>query len=308
MEDGAPSSDLLCPEKEVFLGQVENITFLNLDCMDDDYMQGLVQKEINFGFKKEESLVLSNGFKCARLEAITWILRNREIFGFQFQTVYLSITYFDRFLTKRSIDSEKTWAIHLLSVACLSLAAKMEELKVPALPEFHFQDYSFDSRMIQRMELLVLNTLEWRMSSITPFVFLHYFIGKMLPESLPDHILPRTVHFILAVMKETNLTEHRPSAIAAAATLAALDHRLTRKTLEYKINSVPSCGFLEIEDVSTCYNLMQKLEMKKLDSSKLINSPDQSSSKLRPINVLENSSSSAGTKRKRLDFNNTDNE
>ena len=40
--------------------------------------------------------------------------------------------------------------------------------------------------------------------------------------------------------------EHRPSVIAAAATLRALDQRLTRKALECKLNSV-SCGrFLEI--------------------------------------------------------------
>ena len=45
---------------------------------------------------------------------------------------------------------------------------------------------------------------------------------------------------------EINLMEHRPSVIAAAATLRALDQRLTRKALECTMNSVSYYGFLEI--------------------------------------------------------------
>lgn len=45
---------------------------------------------------------------------------------------------------------------------------------------------------------------------------------------------------------EINLLDYRPSTIAAAATLVALDQRLTRKALEWKMNSISYCGFLEI--------------------------------------------------------------
>lgn len=98
------------------------------------------------------------------------------------------------------------WAIRLLSVACLSLAAKMEELKVPSLPEFLLDDYNFDSKVIQRMELLVLSTLEWRMSSITPFDFLYFFIAKLCEKSPPSNMVPRTVEIILAIVRGTSLT------------------------------------------------------------------------------------------------------
>lgn len=271
-------------------------------------------------------------------------------------------------------------------MACLSLAAKMEEIKVPALSEFQSEECNFKSKVIQRMELLVLNTLEWRMSSITPFAFLHFFITKMCKESPPGHLVSKTVQLILAIMRgtyqtnhvnlnyiefwtgfrfcsliscifmffslkiEINLMEHRPSVVAAAATLRALDQRLTRKALECTMNSVSYCGFLEIvsqslfhfffsfviwvsfwyseesnklldtwltafelicgllllsqEDVFTCYSLMQKL-----DIPKSVNSPDLSPTRLRAINVLDDSSSSAAvfTKRKRLTFNRSDN-
>lgn len=39
---------------------------------------------------------------------------------------------------------------------------------------------------------------------------------------------------------------HRPSAIAAAATLMGVDQKLTREAVEVMIKSVPDLNFLEI--------------------------------------------------------------
>lgn len=45
---------------------------------------------------------------------------------------------------------------------------------------------------------------------------------------------------------EVNVTDHRPSVVAAAAVLAAgRDHNLTKKMLEKKIDDVPSWGPVE---------------------------------------------------------------
>lgn len=86
---------------------------------------------------------------------------------------------------------ETGWPFQLLSVACLSLAAKMEELYVPWLLDLQMLEptYVFEPKTIQRMELLVLATLKWRLRSVTPFDFLHYFIS-MLPSSAstPDSV------------------------------------------------------------------------------------------------------------------------
>lgn len=86
-------------------------------------------------------------------------------------------------------------------MACLSLAVKMEERKIPALTEFQMGDYIFESWAIQRMEILVLNTLEWRMSSVTPFAYLTYFISKFTDESRPKSLLPRAIGLISDTIK-----------------------------------------------------------------------------------------------------------
>ncbi|RDX74064.1 Cyclin-D1-1, partial [Mucuna pruriens] len=54
-------------------------------------------------------------------------------YAFQPLTAYLSVNYMDRFLNSRPLPQTNGWPLQLLSVACLSLAAKMEEPLVPSL-------------------------------------------------------------------------------------------------------------------------------------------------------------------------------
>ncbi|KAF5739471.1 putative cyclin d [Tripterygium wilfordii] len=276
---------------------------------EDMFLKRLVDREKTFGFNKGfQSVVLGDWLKCARLEAISLILKTRTALGFCFQTAYLAVAYMDRFLVRRpNIDSEQSWAIPLLSVACLSLAAKMEEVNVPTLSDYQVEEYRFDSRVIQRMELLVLNILEWRMCTVTPFPFLHYFISTLCNESSSSsHVLSRTAGFIFANKKGSDLIDHhRSSVVAYAATLMALDQTLTRPALEIKINSVSSLHeLLEIdtESVVSCYNLMQKLEIPEFEKPPLLPSD------LSPIDVVENSSVTfvIGTKRRRFTFSDSD--
>ncbi|GAV58196.1 Cyclin_N domain-containing protein/Cyclin_C domain-containing protein [Cephalotus follicularis] len=312
-------SGLLCEESEICLyideevvSEDTNININNHSALDDEYVRRLVDRESSFGFKQYPSLESANWVNCARMDAVTWILKTRAVLGFRFQTAYLSMTYFDRFLSRRPIDSEKSLAKRLLAMACLSIAAKIEEIEIPSLSQFQIEGFNFESSWIRRMELLVLNTLEWRMRSITPFAFLHHFIMKLCKESPPCGIVSRSSKLILTTMREINLMEFRPSVIAAAATLVALDQRLTRKALECKMNSIriSHCGFLEFEDAFQCYSLMQKIGMEKLKiSAPMINSPpDLSPTHLRQTDAIDNSSicSPSSNKRRRLTFNDGD--
>lgn len=72
---------------------------------------------------------------------------------------------------------------------------------MPALSEFRVEDFDFESKVIQRMELLVLCTLEWKMGSITPFAFLHHFISKFCGECRPKELVSRAVELIMTITK-----------------------------------------------------------------------------------------------------------
>jgi cyclin D5 len=101
------------------------------------------------------------------------------------------------------LKGEKDWAIRLLSIACLSLAAKMEEYNVPGLSKFQLDDnYFFDGKVVQKMELFVLSTLDWNMGIITPFSFLSYFIKMFCNESSSNPIVSNTMQPIFTVIME----------------------------------------------------------------------------------------------------------
>ncbi|KAI3451929.1 hypothetical protein Pfo_008594 [Paulownia fortunei] len=306
MED-SENSCLLCKEdesclKEQYVYKDENLDFCSVSESDSEYIEMLIQKETIFQSNSNNSSVKSDRswLKCARRDAIRWILDTRALFGLHFRTAYLSLIYFDRFLSRRSIDNEKLWAIRLLSVACLSLAAKMEECEVPALSEYHVDEYNFEGNVIQRMELLVLNTLEWKMSCATPFAYLNYFTTKFCGEFRDKDLINRAVELILAVMGEINVMEHRSSIIAAASVLAAYDYHLTKKVLEIKMNAVPSLGSLEKEHTVSCYSLLQEIGMLKSKTSNLITSPNLLSTHSSSIDVLDDSTitSTVGEKRR----------
>ncbi|XP_027362025.1 cyclin-D5-1-like [Abrus precatorius] len=300
-------SSLMCEEGEAsfFEDEDENTGIDSLDnpCFvledEEEYIEYLFRQETGFGshnhfFCSDDH---SSGYwlKSARVDAINWIFNTQAKFGFKVETAYLSVTYFDRFLSKRSIDESKPWAIQLLSVACLSLAAKMEEQNVPPLSEYPIEEYRFENKVIRNMELLILGTLEWKMGSATPFSYLHYFVSKFCPGSRPQTIITKATEHIVAMVKDVNLMDQRPSIIASAAILAAFDATLTRKTMDLRISVISSWGNLESGHVFFCYNLIQekKRNIVKTPSSNLLST--QSSSTC----VLENpSDTSSGAKRK----------
>ncbi|KAL6984665.1 hypothetical protein U1Q18_018044 [Sarracenia purpurea var. burkii] len=58
--------------------------------------------------------------------------------------------------------------------------------------------------------------------------------------------------------------DNRASVIAAAAIFVALDRKLTKQAVELEINAFSAKGFLQIEDVFSCYNGIQKLDIGEL--------------------------------------------
>ncbi|XP_057249113.1 cyclin-D5-1 isoform X2 [Beta vulgaris subsp. vulgaris] len=227
---------------------------------EDGYINILLQREINSGFTQRSQILPITTSKSSRNHAINYILHMGAMLGFQLQTAYLSLCYFDLFLSKRSIDEEKSWAIELILVACLSVAAKLEENKVPSLSDF-FQvgDIKYEYEVIQKMELLVLNTLEWKVRIVTPFAYLPYFINKFCDVPRFQGSSSTINQLILAFMR------------ACGSILVALDRSLSREAIELKTNTILPSRFLDIEDILTCYNIMLQLET---HTTKVLNSPD----------------------------------
>ncbi|KAH6557348.1 hypothetical protein KP509_1Z120100 [Ceratopteris richardii] len=152
----------------------------------------------------------------------------------------------------------KSWMFQLLSVACLSLAAKMVEVDVPLLLDLQVApDCLFEPRTILRMELLVLTTLEWRTDSVTPFSYIEYFIVKCRVLRHNTHeFLDRITDLILQSVKDLKFASHPSSAVAAASFLCSTKEMFPSEFEEYKMiifSLLPS----SIQDASIeCLDLM----------------------------------------------------
>ncbi|XP_030552085.1 cyclin-D1-1 [Rhodamnia argentea] len=197
----------------------------------------------------------------AREESVAWILKVHAFYGFQPLTAYLSVNYLDRFLCSRILPQPNGWPMQLLSVACLSLAAKMEEPLVPSLLDLQVGGarYIFEPRTIRRMEFLVLSVLDWRLRSITPFAFIGFFAWKVDPTGTGvGFLVSRATQVILSNVQETSLLEYRPSCIAVAAVLHAASD-IPSLSLCNPENAESWCDGLSKEKIISCYRLMQKM-------------------------------------------------
>ena len=110
---------------------------------EDDELVSLISKEKDTHFR------LSNLFndefqEGLREEAVRWISKVCAHFGFSALTTVLAVNYFDRFIVSQRFQRDKPWMAQLTTVACLSLAAKVEETQVPFL-----------------LDLQVCTTLRW---------------------------------------------------------------------------------------------------------------------------------------------------
>ncbi|KAL6645625.1 hypothetical protein ACP70R_017233 [Stipagrostis hirtigluma subsp. patula] len=150
----------------------------------------------------------------------------------------------------------KEWALHLLAVACLSLAAKVEEQRVPVLSEFRPDD-DFDSASILRMELLVLSTLQWRMITVTPFSYISCFAARFRPDERRA-IIMRAVECIFAAIKGMSSVEYQPSTIAVASILVARSNKETSTPNLDELKAILSSSWPQLDTghVYSCYSAL----------------------------------------------------
>ncbi|PON88117.1 Cyclin [Trema orientale] len=203
----------------------------------------------------------SSSIHLARREAVDWVLKVNAHYGFTALTAVLAINYLDRFLSSLSFQRDKPWMIQLVAVTCLSLAAKVEETQVPLLLDLQVKDtkYVFEAKTIQRMELLVLSTLKWKMHPVTPLSFLDHIIRRL---GLRTHIhwefLRRCERLLLSVVSDSRFIGHLPSALATTTMMRVIDNIEPCNAIEYK-NQLLGVLRLSKEKVEKCYNLITEL-------------------------------------------------
>lgn len=226
---------------------------------DDEELQSLFSKERETCPKASDEPGLS--LSLARKESVEWILKINAHYGFSALTAILAVNYLDRFLCSLSFPKDKPWMMQLAAVTCLSLAAKVEETDVPLLVDLQVEGtkYVFEAKTIQRMELLVLSGLKWRMSPVTPISFLDHIIRRLGLKSYAHwEFLRSCENLLLSVVSDPRFTLYLPSVLATATMLHVIHRFEPCNALEYENQLL---GVLKInkEDVDECYEVITEV-------------------------------------------------
>ncbi|XP_059066547.1 cyclin-D4-2-like [Cryptomeria japonica] len=187
--------------------KVENLKSIELTRLpdfpveDDEMISLLMQKEKEHLPREDyvERYLNLDLDLTARQEAIRWMNKVEAYNNLRPLTVYLSVNYLDRFLSSYQSQQGIGCPLQLLLVACLSLAAKMED-KVPPLTDLQIggAKFDFEAQTIYEMEVKILTTLKWRLCSITPFNFIHYLLFRLKgTNAVPQDLISQTVAFIM---------------------------------------------------------------------------------------------------------------
>ncbi|KAD4386164.1 hypothetical protein E3N88_26333 [Mikania micrantha] len=213
-------------KNQCFIKNLETECYvLDFPVQSDDCLVLLIEKECEqfVGFDYLEKLRNGKLDLVSRQQAVDWIRKVHAHFSFGPLCAYLSINYLDRFLDVYEFPKDKAWMMQLLAVACLSLASKMEETEVPFILDLQVCEarFVFEAKTIQKMELLVLTTLKWRMQTVTPFSFIDAFIGKLNCDQLTSRsLILRSTQLILCLINGIDFLEFKPSEIAAGVAIS----------------------------------------------------------------------------------------
>ena len=101
---------------------------------------------------------------------VDWLVEVGEEYKLNTETLYLAVSYIDRFLSYMSVQRSK---LQLVGTAAMFIASKYEEIYPPDVGEFvYITDDTYNKRQVLRMEHLVLKVLGFDLSGPSANVFL----------------------------------------------------------------------------------------------------------------------------------------
>ncbi|KZV53771.1 hypothetical protein F511_00037 [Dorcoceras hygrometricum] len=271
--------DLLCDEQstgfcskgdddydDLFSAKIgsESGPLVPLPCPSAQHIGWMLERERDFLLGEAYLERLRNGELVLglRKQALDWMCKARAYHKFGESCLYLAVNYLDRFLSVYNMPvcssekgGKKKWTTQLVAVACLLLAAKVEEVNVPSTLGIQAgeSEVVFQGKTVVRMEIVVLEFLKWRMRAYTPCNYIDYYLRKINDtEFPPEPLISRSLDIILSTIEGIDFLGFRPSEIAAAVALNVSGGMDIDKALPRFIG-------IDKEKVVKCLGLIQDL-------------------------------------------------
>ncbi|KAH7660767.1 cyclin A protein [Dioscorea alata] len=152
---------------------------------------------------------------------VDWLVEVAEEYKLVADTVYLTVSYVDRYLSSNAITRQQ---LQLLGVASMFIASKYEEIGPPHMEDFcYITDNTYTKQEVLKMETEILKFLNFEMGNPTIKTFLRRFTKAGLEESKYPAL---QLEFLGSYLAELSLLDYGclrflPSVVAASAVFLA---------------------------------------------------------------------------------------
>lgn len=186
---------------------------------------------------------------------IDWLVEVAEEYKIHNETLFLAVSFIDRFLSHMSVLRGK---LQLVGTAAMFIAAKYEEIYPPEVGEFvYITDDTYTKKQVLRMEHLILKVLAFELAVPTSHYFLQRYIQLSRSSETTLHL--STYLCEMTLMETEPYLNRLPSEVAAACVALA---RLSSGNEIWPSHMCTSTGYtLEqlvpcIKDLHTSWTLM----------------------------------------------------
>lgn len=201
---------------------------------------GEMKHVAGYGYMKRQTDISEK----MRAILVDWLVDVHLKFKLLPETLFLTVNLIDRVLERKAVVRAK---LQLVGVAALLVACKYEEIYAPEVRDLvHITDNAFSREEVLDMESQVLETLEFNLTTASPYRFLQRFCtlaeANSRIETLGQYLLELS-------LVEYKMLKYRGSLVAAAALYLA--SKLERRECQWNAVLVEQTHYMESE-VKTC--------------------------------------------------------
>ncbi|KAG8097584.1 hypothetical protein GUJ93_ZPchr0013g37555 [Zizania palustris] len=196
---------------------------------------------------------------------VDWLIEVAEEYTLVSDTLYLTVSYIDRFLSAKALNRQK---LQLLGVSAMLIASKYEEISPPNVEDFcYITDNTYMKKEVVNMESDILNVLKFELGNPTTKTFLRMFIKSTQEDNKYPSLSLESMGSYLAELSllEYGCVRLLPSVVAASAVFVA---RLTldpdTNPWSKKLQAVTGYRASELKD---CITLIHDLQLNRKGTS-----------------------------------------
>ncbi|URE46624.1 Cyclin, C-terminal domain [Musa troglodytarum] len=244
-----PSKPKSKPKKKVEEADDEKVDLVEVAASSDDdpqmcahYASDIYQylKSMEVEAKRRPSpnymeTVQSDVTANMRAILVDWLVEVAEEYKLVSDTLYLTVSYIDRFLSFNAINRHR---LQLLGVSSMLIASKYEEISPPNAEDFcYITDNTYTKQEVVKMESDILNFLKFEMGNPTIKIFVRLFTHAGQEDGKYPNL---QLEYLGSFLAELSLLEYGcvkflPSVVAAAS------NKKLEECTGYKVSDLKDC-------------------------------------------------------------------